>query len=99
MLTAIYLRIVWAISSNKHERFIDCIICVMKKAVFRLYEKKVWKRCVADLRIRFRYIVTPLNFLNPKFQLSRCCLLDLVGNLEGMFCRTCNLVYKLFIYV
>ena len=70
----------------------------MKKAVFRIYEKIVWKSCVADLRSRFRYIVTPLNFLNPKFQLSRCCLLDLVGNLEGRFCRawvnklfTCNI--------
>ena len=40
MLTAIYLRIVWTISSNKYERFIDCMICVMKKDVFRMYEKK-----------------------------------------------------------
>ena len=46
MLTAIYLRIVWTISSNKYERFIDCMICVMKKAVFRIYEKKgVEKPC------------------------------------------------------
>ena len=40
MLTAIYLRIVWTISSNEYERFIDCMICVMKKVVFRICEKK-----------------------------------------------------------
>ena len=40
MLTAICLRIVWTISSNKYERFIDCMICVMKKDAFRIYEKK-----------------------------------------------------------
>ena len=40
MLTAIYLRIVWTISSNEYERFIDCMICVMKKAVFGIYEMK-----------------------------------------------------------
>ena len=46
MLTAIYLRIVWTISSNEYERFIDCMICVMKKAMFRIYEKKgVEKLC------------------------------------------------------
>ena len=40
MLTAIYLRIVWTISSNKYERFIDCMICVMmKNSVFHIYEK------------------------------------------------------------
>ena len=65
-----------------------------EKICFAYAKRKVWKSCVADLRIRFRYIVTPLNFLNPKFQLSRCCLLDLVGNLEGRFCRAW--VYKLF---
>ena len=40
MLTAIYLRIVWTISSNKYERFIDYMICVLKKDVFLIYEKK-----------------------------------------------------------
>ena len=46
MLTAVYLRIVWTISSNKYERFIDCMICAMKKAVFCIYEKKgVEKLC------------------------------------------------------
>ena len=85
MLTAIHLRIVWTISSNKYERLIDCMICVMKKLCFAYTKRKVWKSCVADLRIRLRYIITPLNFLNPKFQLPRCCLLDLVGNLEGRF--------------
>ena len=94
MLTAIHLHIVWTISSNKYERLIDCMICVMKKLCFAYTKRKVWNSCVADLDIRFRYIVTPLNFLNPKFQLSRCCLLDLVGNLEGRFYRAW--VYKLF---
>ena len=89
-----YLRIVWTISSNKYERFIDCMICVMKKLCFAYTKRKVWKSCVAGLRIRFRYVVTPLNFLNQKFQLSRCCLLDLVRNLEGRFCRAW--VYKHF---
>ena len=45
MLTAIYLRVVWTISSNKYESFIDCMIG-HEKAVFRIYEKKgVEKLC------------------------------------------------------
>ena len=49
MLTAIYLRIVWTISSNKYERSIDCMICVMKKAVFRIYEKKGAEKAVKQI--------------------------------------------------
>ena len=79
----------------KYERFIDCMICVMKKScVLHIRKERCGKNCVADLRIRFCYIVASLNFLNPKFQLSRCCLLNLVGNLEGRFCRAW--VYKFF---
>ena len=28
------------ISSNKHQRFNDCMLCVMSKAVFRIFEEK-----------------------------------------------------------
>ena len=31
---------VWTISSNKYQRFNDCMICVMSKAVFRIFEEK-----------------------------------------------------------
>ena len=40
MLTAIYLLFGQSLQ-KKYERFIDCMICVMKKTVFRIYEKKV----------------------------------------------------------